>query len=292
MSTELKPTQEPKLQGDLSVTALYTAGVWKWAGFQGADLLATEDTQRVFNFTNAALALMRLYRWTLPRLAEGLAQRHTLIDQLTEEYTPSVILELASGLSTRSQRMCDSTHLVNLQRYIEIDLPHVIQYKNDQLNRQEAVPNQLSLKGQDLKNLNAHDLAELLQEVHQPVIIAEGLLMYLKIEETETLLQVIASQLMKTGGRLIFDWVPTVEQLRPGILGRILGLIMRIFTGGESFQRDERTRDDMQQLLHRLGAKDVSLFDTKQVAEERHLPFAHVHTQQLIFCADFSSAPS
>lgn len=292
MSTELKSSSGTSLKGDLSVTALYTAGVWHWAGFQGADLVANEETQRVFKVTNAALALMRLYRWKLPRLAESLAQRHCLIDQLIQEYAPLTVIELASGLSTRSQRICSAPDLMDLQHYIEVDLPHVIQHKEQRLNTQNAIPKKLRFKGQDLKTLSTEDLTELLCETTKPVITAEGLFMYLEVEEAEQLLQIICSQLVMTGGRFIFDWVPTVEQLRPGIFGRILSFFMRLFTGGASFQRDERTRDDMQGLLRRLGAQQISLFDTQFVAQERCLPFPDAPTQQLVFCADFDSNPS
>ena len=91
MSTETKANHKSAseeaeaFQGNLSVTSLYTAGVWSWAKMDGASLVSNVDTDRVFGVTNAALAVMRLFRWGLPRLPEGLAQRHVLIDQLTKE---------------------------------------------------------------------------------------------------------------------------------------------------------------------------------------------------------------
>src|SRR5262249_32888522 len=42
-------------KGDLSVTALYTSGVWTWGGLSYAHLYATTDAKRVFDATNAAL---------------------------------------------------------------------------------------------------------------------------------------------------------------------------------------------------------------------------------------------
>jgi O-methyltransferase involved in polyketide biosynthesis len=289
MSTESTPPQDAEFKGDLSVTALYTAGVWSWAKFDGSELIVNNDCNRVFKITNLALGVMRLFRWKLPKLAESLAQRHALIDQLVKEYSPDSVIELASGLSARSYRICSPTGVPSLKRYIEIDLPHVIQYKTMRLTMNQAAPHQLVLRGQDLKTLNTQDLKQDLVDLHRPVITAEGLMMYLSAEEVIKLLEVITSQLQQSGGRLVFDWVPTIEQLRPGIFGRCLSAIMRLFTGGDGFERDERTRHEMSAQLYNLGAQTVTLFDTMNVAEQRDLPFPSAHTQQLIFCADFIS---
>src|SRR5438128_8918842 len=43
--------------GDLSITALYTSAVWAWGRVPCAHLLATTDAKRVFDVTNAALAV-------------------------------------------------------------------------------------------------------------------------------------------------------------------------------------------------------------------------------------------
>jgi O-methyltransferase involved in polyketide biosynthesis len=289
MSTDSTPPQDSDFKGDLSVTALYTAGVWSWAKFDGSELIVNEDCKRVFKMTNFALGLMRLFRWKLPKLAESLAQRHALIDQLVKEYSPDSVIELASGLSARSYRICNPSGVPSLKRYVEIDLPHVIQYKTMRLTMNQATPHQLVLRGQDLKTLTTQDLKQDLVDLNRPVITAEGLMMYLSAEEVVKLLEVITSQLKQSGGRLVFDWVPTVEQLPPRLFGRCLSAIMRFFTGGSSFERDERTRHEMSAQLYTLGAQTITLFDTMNIAEQRNLPFPFAHTQQLIFCADFTS---
>ena len=133
--------------GDLSVTALYTAQTWAWAQFKGAETFTSDQTRVVFKVTNGALALMRLFRWGLPRLPEGLAQRHLLIDQLAEEREPDVILELAAGLSSRALRLSESLSS-SLKRYLEVDLPHVIDFKSscDQDQSAQRNPNHLFVK--------------------------------------------------------------------------------------------------------------------------------------------------
>ena len=149
----------------------------------------------------------------------------------------------------------------------------------------------LHLNGHDLRELSADTLHSWLDQMTRPVIIAEGIMMYLDPLEAERLLELIANELKYQGGRLIFDWVPTIEQPPPGLFGRFLGMLMRVFTGGQDFQRDERTRHDMLDLLNSMGAK-AHVYDTHQVASSRGLPFENDHTQQLIFCADWSIAPS
>ena len=279
------PVDQKKMSGgDLSVTALYTAQTWAWAQFKGAEIFTSDQTRAVFQVTNSALAIMRLFRWNLPRLAEGLAQRHTLIDQLAEEDKPDLILELAAGLSSRSTRLTES--LDSVQRYLEVDLPHVIEFKKSCYQGQNLQPSILQFYSFDLRELDSTTLNTWLEGTSHPIIIAEGIMMYLSIDEAQTLLKLLGDTLRSTGGRLIFDWVPTVEQPQPGIFGRLLGFLMRMFTGGQDFQRDERTREDTVELLVSMGAH-TQTYDTQNIATERKLPYEYTRTQQLVFCADW-----
>lgn len=308
MSTESASSTEVAdstgdLSGDLSVTALYTAQTWAWAGFHHADRFSSEQSEGVFKVTNAALAVMRLFRWRLPRLPQGLAQRHALIDQLTLQACPEVVVELASGLSSRALRACypdghqesglitPSKHDVKLKRYIEVDLPHVIAHKRalyGEIDGEvEVGVDRIALDSLDLRELNAAHLSAWIADHSSPVVIAEGIMMYLSAEESERLLAEIASALQESSGYFIFDWVPTVEQPRPGLIGRALGWLMRLFTGGGSFTRDERTREEMLNMLSALGASARAI-DTAQVASDLALPYPDAHTQQLVFCARWS----
>lgn len=274
-------------QGDLSITSLYTAGVWCWAGMEGAQFMSNVDTERVFKITNAALSVMRCFRWGLPRLPEGLAQRHVLIDQLVEESHVDVVVELASGLSMRGWRvMNQADDQKRPRRYVEIDLPHVIKHKKHVLSSVTA-PNGLLWIPHDIKELSQSLIETLIDDSDKLLIIAEGLVMYLSPNELEELFNLLIPHLRARGGRLIFDWVPTIEQPPPGLIGRTLGWLMRLFTGGESFQRDERSREDLRTQLISLGASTVQMIDTDQVAKARDLPYSKAKTQQLIFCADF-----
>lgn len=284
---EQEPSQKHDLSGDLSVTALYTAGVWHWAGFKYSELLSSIESERVFKVTNFALGVMRLFRWNLPRLPQGLAQRHQLIDQLSQESQAHTIIELASGLSTRALRLSHAPKLSSLQQYIEIDLPHVIAHKRECLEQQDQLSSIVKFLSQDLKRFKADEFQENVTLSEPITMIAEGLVMYLTAEELKVLFTELSILLQSHSGRLIFDWVPSIEEPPPGLIGKGLGYLMKLFTGGDSFERDQRSRDDMKALLYDLGAHNVTLYDTHLVAQSRHLPFAHAKTQQLIFCADF-----
>jgi hypothetical protein len=54
------------MEGDLSVTALYTSQVWAWGGLPYAQLFATAEAKRVFDATNAALAAASLFKKRAP----------------------------------------------------------------------------------------------------------------------------------------------------------------------------------------------------------------------------------
>ena len=288
-STREEQETNKQFTGNLSITALYTSAVWHWAQFSGAHFFNSEDARRVFSVTNLALAVMRVFRWSLPHLPEGLAQRHTLIEQLASENDTELMIEFASGLSMRGWRTLTMSQVNRrLKRYIEIDLPHVLEHKRQALTQKNELPLGLSFFHKDLKELGLEELEQLVADTSKPTFIAEGLVMYLSPEELRVFFGLLAQLLVKQGGRLIFDWVPTIEQPKPGLFGRVLAALMRRFTGGDSFQRDQRSRDDMKTLLLDLGATSVTLYDCHLYAEERHLPFPAVHTQQLVFCADFT----
>src|SRR5215472_2264861 len=90
-----------KKDGDLSVTALYTSQAWSWGGLSHAHLFANADAKRVFDATNAALAVSRIFRRDFAPLAQMLLHRHAMIDHLLRESGARQVLELAAGLSRR-----------------------------------------------------------------------------------------------------------------------------------------------------------------------------------------------
>ncbi|MEZ4323226.1 MAG: class I SAM-dependent methyltransferase [Myxococcota bacterium] len=259
--------------GDLSVTALYTSGVWAWAAFPGAELYDHEDSRRVFQVTEAVMRVARFLKGG-PSLKHSLVQRHFLIDHLTRSASPETVVELAAGLSRRGASFSESV------RYVEVDLPHVIERKEALLDRTEAgreVLGRATLTriGADVAEL---DLAPLVEG--RTVVVAEGLLMYLDATQQRALWSRVASAL--PSGAFVFDLVPAIEQPPPGWLGRVLGWLMQRFTGGQGFVVDQRTRDDVRSELLEAGFTSVRWIEPADLANEG-VPHLDTPTQTLVF---------
>lgn len=272
---------------DLSVTALYTAQTWAWAGFEGARVFETDQSRGVFGATNLFLGLAGLLRGA-PSLPKGLAQRHALIDALARRAGHAQVLELAAGLSARGLRWAPEA------RYTEVDLPHVVAHKRALLAAAGRAPREgHSLIGADLRlegaAAGALDLGALLTPA-PATLIAEGLLMYLTPDEQRALWRRAASALRPRGGVLLFDLVPPCEQPPPGWVGRGLGWLMRRFTGGRAFTVDARGREALREELRAAGFEVVRALDTSAVARAEGLPWAGARTQQVVWAAEVAGA--
>lgn len=269
-------------RGNISVTAQYTSWTWHWADLSCSELLASPEARGVFQVTNAFLAFTRLFQRGRPSLPHSLVQRHAMIDHCLVESGATQVLELAAGLSRRGAHFSADAAL----RYVEVDLPHMIVRKRELLARTQegqkilARPN-LEVVAGDVASLDLQPLLDLEQDTF---VIAEGLFMYLDAAEQRDLWSRLAVLLARTPrSTLVFDLVPAVEQAPPGLLGRCLGALMKRFTLGQGFARDERTRTDLEGELHTAGFATVELFEPSQVAAEWQLPFPEANTQQLLF---------
>ncbi len=276
--------------GDLSVTALYTSAVWSWGGLADADLFETKEANRVFGAVNAALGLQRLFRPSMERLAHGLVQRHLMIDRLIAQSGCGQVLELACGLSRRGAALSKDPDM----RVVEVDLPHVIDRKRALLESTERgravlARSNYALVAADVQNTDLAALADADGrpglDPDRPVFVAtEGLLQYLDVEASWALWRQVAALLSRSaGGAYAFDLVPWPEQPRAGVWGRLLGTIMKLFTGGRTFERDERSRADLLAQLSQAGLSDPHAYDAKQVAAEWDLPHADMNTNQVVF---------
>lgn len=268
-------------QGDLSITALYTAQAWAWANLDGAELLSDRRTRGVFDATNLVLGGARALRRDLPSLKHSLVQRHVMIDRLLAASGCAQVLELAAGLSRRGAAVSADPRI----RYVEVDLPAVIADKRARLARTErgreiaARPN-LILVEHDVATL---DLAAPLAD-GAVLVIAEGLLMYLDDAEQRALWARIAALVAaRPGSAFVFDLVPFVEQPRPGRVGRALEALLKRFTGGRTFAFDGRTRDDLSAQLREAGFAAVERYEPATAPEAWQVPFQGERTQTLVW---------
>jgi O-methyltransferase involved in polyketide biosynthesis len=277
-------TSQQKPGADLSITALYTSAAWAWGGLPGAELLASDDGRRAFAVVNAALSVTRPFMPGVRSLKHSLLHRHAMIDHLLRASGARRVLELAAGLSRRGVAFSADGSI----RYNEVDLAPVIARKRALLERTGA--GRAALARPNLRLVGADLLEAPLDELVEPgeplFVIAEGLLMYLRPEAQRALWRKARALLERAGGgTLVFDLVPASEQPPPGLAGRTLERLMKRFTGGKAFERDERTRDDIAAELAAAGFSDVQAHEPAAVATEWGLPFPEVPTQQLLFVA-------
>ena len=262
--------------GDLSITALYTSQVWAWAELPGAQLFATAEAKRVFDVTNAALAVMR--RGTPLRYA--LLHRHAMIDHIAR--ASRSIVELAAGLSRRGAAFTKDPAV----RYVELDLPAVVAHKRRLLER--TAEGRVVVTRSNFE-LVAGDVETVALEpfVDGPVVvIAEGLMMYLDAAARRRLFAKLRRLADHTGElELVFDVVPTSEEPAPGVTGRVLEAAMKRFTGGRTFERDLATRADVLRELRDAGFIEPTAIAAAEVARDWKLPHADRSTPTVVFTA-------
>jgi O-methyltransferase involved in polyketide biosynthesis len=287
VTTALTTTAErdTSRDGNLLITALYTAGAWSWAGLPGAELFDHKESRRVFNATNAVLRL----GWLFGRpasLRHGLVQRHTMIDRALDDALAGGVrhvLELAAGLSRRGAHYGGQDGV----RYTEVDLPPVVAKKRALLAASAAGR---AVLARDRHRLVEGDLATLdlatldAAPAGAPLaVVSEGLLMYLDGDAQRALFRRVRG-LLDDGGVYLFDLVPVPEKPPRFWLGRAIGWFMRRATRGSTFVRDERTRADVVADLVAAGF-EVAVLEPAAAPGRWRVPHLERATEQLVFCA-------
>jgi O-methyltransferase involved in polyketide biosynthesis len=126
--------------------------------------------------------------------------RYFSIDQLQADIPVTNILELSSGFSFRGLKVAEQQKI----HYIDTDLPNVISIKKDIVAALEG-KNKIPKEVLELLPLNALDENQFDEVVSHfisgsIVILNEGLLMYLNLEEKEKLCRIIHKTLTIRGG--------------------------------------------------------------------------------------------
>jgi O-methyltransferase involved in polyketide biosynthesis len=125
--------------------------------------------------------------------------RYRSIDQLLEDLSITNILELSSGFSFRGLEITGRRKV----HYIDTDLPEVIATKKEfitELNKNASLKGNLELVS--LNVLDADQFHEIVSRFPdgEIIVVNEGLLMYLDMEEKEKLCRTIHSILSEHGG--------------------------------------------------------------------------------------------
>ncbi|MGH4012263.1 MAG: class I SAM-dependent methyltransferase [Pseudonocardiaceae bacterium] len=270
------------------MTALYTSQAWVWGGLSQAHLFANSDAKRVFDATNAMLAAARIFNRKLAPLRHSLLHRHTMIDHLFRESGYRHVIELAAGFSRRGAAATNDANVT----YTELDLPPVIERKRELLQRSDEGRAVLARPGLRLAEGDVEAVAlEPFARRGEPVfVIAEGLMMYLAAGARRRLFAKVGQLVATTGElRFVFDLTPRSEEPEPGMPERVLEAAMRRSTGGRSFERDARTRDDIMIALRNAGFDNVEVVTSRDIAHAWNLPDPDRRTQVVLFVARASS---
>lgn len=270
-----------KNQENIAVSALYTAGVWQWARFGGADIATPKDAGTVFKVVNA---FHRFYRWINPltySLRHQLLHRHAAIDRLIADSGCTQVLEVASGFSARGLRFSAEPKL----RYVEIDLPDMVAAKRRQLARSAAGSAALARPNLEIRAGDVFEIDYAAESARAPTaVVTEGLMMYLRRDQQMPLWKKIADALRVRGGVYLFDYIPLSEEPPRSLLGRLLQFFFaKVLRMRGDFAYDQRNRDEVASDLRAAGFERVEIVDTGEVARRWHLAHAEVPTRTLIY---------
>jgi O-methyltransferase involved in polyketide biosynthesis len=208
-----------------------------------------------------------------------LGHRHLLIEAQLRRLDPDLIVELGAGLSRRGVTWAVD-HGV---RYIEVDLPHMVDAKRARLMSgpapvQAVVGDRLSLTSRNiLEPAFAGELRALVAGARRPVVITEGVLMYFAWKDRVQLLDSIVAGLREAGGgHYMTDLQTRDREHEAGAAPDLLRRGIKFVTGGrgvspgwddwthvEHFFRD-RGFDDIKPLL----AEDF-VVDDRRLAKMR-----------------------
>ncbi|REH40309.1 leucine carboxyl methyltransferase [Paraperlucidibaca baekdonensis] len=265
----------------VAVSALYTAGVWQWAGLTNAEWVTPASAAGVFGWVNA---YMRFYRWLNPAsycLRHQLLHRHAAIDYVLTQAKCLHVLEVAAGFSPRGMTFSANPAC----HYTEMDLPSMVAHKRLQLQRSAAGETVLARPNFTLQagDITTHDFSR--DASHQPTaILTEGLMMYFSRSQQLPLWRAIAQRLAHSDGVYIFDYIPLSEEPRRSLLGRVLHhLRVHWFGIVGDFAYDDRDRQAIASDLRLCGFDEVRSYATGEVAQAWQLPAAEVATRTLIY---------
>ena len=239
-------------------TAHYTAYVWHRLGFPHADLFETALGRTLFwSFRFAGEGLLTRLP-TVPSMTQYLEYRHRAFESVVHDELPDVVVELGAGLSRRGV-----TWAARGVRYVEVDLPHMVDAKRRIIERRapadlkEAIAGRLEHRSIDILSEGfAAELAALVEGAERPIVMSEGVLTYFTKVRRAGLARAVFEAL---DGRGAF-----VGEMRERHAGTVAGAAIKILRGGirlvtagRGAGEDPETRDEARAFFTDAGFEDV-----------------------------------
>lgn len=238
-------------------TAHYTAYTWHRLGFPYAELFATPKGRALFWSFRLAGEWIAAALPVVPSMTQYLEMRHRAIELALDDIGPDRIVEIGAGLSRRGVTWAADRGV----RYLEVDLPHMVDAKREVIARRAPVGLRAKLDGMlrhEAKNVLADDfgewLAERLSGAARPVVIAEGLVGYFDRAEQERLAAGIAAGLRAAGGGSFLCDLRSGEGGRAVAAGAsVLRGAILIATRGRGVRKDFEGQDDVRNWFATAG---------------------------------------
>lgn len=222
----MKPAQGNQRIG---IPAYFTSHAWVEAGFDYAELFETKRGRLMFR---ALEPLFHLFGFLGPAVRlhnKYLFVRHYAQEARLREIRPSCIVEIGAGLSPRWIAFASADPDL---RYVEVDLPNMVEAKRRALGGFQTPPNYF-LGSADLL---AEDFIDSLPEMPRPgdrlAVVTEGVTDYFNLPEKRTAFGNICSLLRAHGGghylldiyaRANFPRLPFLTNAFVRTLGQLVG---------------------------------------------------------------------
>lgn len=255
----------------IAPTAHFTAQAWVRDHFPNAEYFDTATGRVLYSGTRLAFAVAGpLAPPPLRYHHQYLYIRHRVFEERLRELAPDYVLEIGAGLSPRGLTFSQNDAELT---YVEVDLPHMVAAKRERLAR-VALPSNYHLTSVDLL---ADDFPARVPVQPKPgdriVVITEGVVDYLDMEEKQVAFRNIARFLGEHGGghyllelhprELYAEWARGAR-----FFLSLLGLLV-----GRSF-RDrlfERLSDGVS-MMRECGFDDAYALDSSALNKSRHQP--------------------
>ena len=187
----------------IGIPAYFTSHAWVEAGFDYADLFETKRGRLMFRALEPLFHLLGFLGPAVRLHNEYLFVRHYAHEARLRQIRPSCIVEIGAGLSPRGIAFASADPDL---RYIEVDLPNMVEAKRSALGNFQRPPNYF-LGSADLL---ADDFIDSLPEMPRPgdrvAVVTEGVTDYFNMSEKRAAFRNIRSLLLAHGGgRYLLD---------------------------------------------------------------------------------------
>jgi O-methyltransferase involved in polyketide biosynthesis len=226
---------------NIGPTAHYTAYAWHRLGLPYAEHFATPRGRALYWAFRGAGEWIALASKDTPLLVDVLEYRHRTIDACVREARAETIVEIGAGLSRRGVW---AVRDMGVQRYVEVDLPHMIAAKRARL---DALPADVGASIRGGIVLEARDIlsdgfgAWLAGELRgtRALVIAEGVMGYFDLPERERIARAVAEGLRAAKrGAFLCDLRDAEKTRRAGIGVPVLRGAVRLVTRGRGLRQD------------------------------------------------------